>query len=369
MLWLSDGRARPSRTLLASLLAVVLLNSPAPVVLGLRTTPGSPCTDVCGTTTNTTSSEITCLDENYNSTSVGKDFQKCISCQLDSEFHDAETGDSDVNWALYNLRYAFSTCVFGYPDSISNVSSPCPVACDGVRLAVENDIDEPDVSNLAAWCETPSFADNVVDTCEFCYNMTTQQVYIANFLESIRYNCHFKTPTGNTFKIAPSRIFTQSLLPSSLSLTTPGASHSNLNLGVVIAVPIVGFLILICSITICCIFFIRHRRKKNRRTRRSSAYNRWNDLNGAQQQPWTDSPIHGAAGHGYGSGFVFVDNDGRGQELPYGHGHSQQQYAQQYQAQDKSGFTHDIVEQPRQYPVPVHEQVVDPDQKNPSQWQ
>jgi hypothetical protein len=99
MLWLSDGSARSSRAL-TFLLAVVLLNSPAPVVLGLKTTPGSPCTDVCGTTTNTTSSEITCLDQAYNQSSVGQDFEKCISCQLDSEFHDANTGESDVNWAL-----------------------------------------------------------------------------------------------------------------------------------------------------------------------------------------------------------------------------------------------------------------------------
>ncbi|KAJ5543295.1 hypothetical protein N7535_005723 [Penicillium sp. DV-2018c] len=364
MLWLSDGSGRSSKTL-ASLLAVALLNSLAPAVLGLRTTPGSPCTNVCGTSNNTTSSEITCVDQDYNKTSVGREFEKCISCQLGSEFHDVNTGESDVNWALYNLRYAFSTCVFGYPDSISNVSSPCPVACDGVRLAMATGIKNPDASNLDAWCDTPSFADNVVDTCEFCYNMTSDrgnmgsdQVYMANFLESIRYNCHFKTVTGHSFKIAPTRIFSQSLLPSSLSLTTPGASLTKLNLGVIIAVPIVAFLILVCSCTVCCIFFIRHRRKKNRRTRRSP----WNEQ-------WTDSP-YGAAGHGYGSGFGFVDNDGRGQELAYGRDNNgqqhyqdqQQQYAQQYQGQDKSGFTQDVVEQPKQYAV------VDPDTKDPSQW-
>ncbi|KOS44591.1 hypothetical protein ACN38_g4493 [Penicillium nordicum] len=413
MLGLSDGSLRSSR-MLAFVLAAILLNSPAPVVFGLKTTPGSPCTDVCGTTANTTSSEIACLDQSYNQSSVGKSFQKCISCQLDSKFNDANTGESDVNWGLYNLRYAFSTCVFGSPDSISNTSSPCPVACDGVRLAVETNIEDPDTSNLNSWCDTPSFADNVVNTCEFCYNLTTTQVYMANFLESIRYNCHFKTATGKAFEIAPTRIFTQSLLPSSLSLTTPASKVSKLDLGVVIAVPIVGFLILVVSLALCCFFFIRHRRKKTRRNRHTvNPYNHWNGASPIspqqQQQAWAEQQMYNSGGYGHGSGFGFVDNDGRGQELAYGHQdqhYQNQQYQQHFQGQDKSGFSQDIIEespqqqyQQQQYAqqqyqqqqqqqhgqvpaqifepdqkgqhgqVPVHPQTFDPDQKNPQQWQ
>ncbi|KUM65071.1 hypothetical protein ACN42_g2002 [Penicillium freii] len=386
MLGLSDGSLRSSR-MLAFVLAAILLNSPAPVVFGLKTTPGSPCTDVCGTTANTTSSEIACLDQSYNQSSIGKGFQKCISCQLDSKFNDATTGESDVNWGLYNLRYAFSTCVFGSPDSISNVSSPCPVACDGVRLAVETNIEDPDTSNLDSWCDTPSFADNVVNTCEFCYNLTTTQVYMANFLESIRYNCHFKTVTGKAFDIAPTRIFTQSLLPSSLSLTTPVSKISKVDLGVVIAVPIVGFLILVSSLALCCFFFIRHRRKKTRRNRHAvNPYNHWNGTSptsAQQQQAWAEQQMHNSGGYGQGAGFGFIDNDGRGQELPYGQDqhYQNQQYQKHFQGQDKSGFSQDIIEEcpPQQYQqqqyaqqyqqqqqhgqVPAHTQVFEPDQK------
>ncbi|KAJ5996326.1 hypothetical protein N7499_007358 [Penicillium canescens] len=370
MLGLWEGSPRSS-----SMLAILL--AAAPVVLGLRTTAGSPCTDVCGTITNTTSSEISCLDQSYNTTSTGKDFEKCISCQLESDFHISATGESDVDWGLYNLRYAFSTCVFGYPDSISNTSSPCPVACDGVRPAVRTDIDDPSTSNLHSWCDDVSFADNVVNTCEFCYNLTTTQVYMANFLESIRYNCHFKTATGKTFDIAPSRIFTQSLLPSSLSLTTPTSGGSNVNLGVVIAVPIVGFLIILIALATCCFFFIRHRRKKARRTRQSpSMYNQWNDpalaaQYGDQQQGWAN------AGYGYGpgSGFGFVDNDGRGQELAYQGQQSKGGFSQgvfeqsDVQYQQQAYEQHQIyLQQQQQGHVPTTH-VHDPDKKVPQQWE
>ncbi|KAJ5503387.1 hypothetical protein N7463_006261 [Penicillium fimorum] len=396
MFGLSDGSSRSSR-MLAFVVALILLNSPAPVVFALKTTPGSPCTEVCGKTANTTSSEISCLDESYDKTSVGRSFEKCISCQLDSQFHDMNTGESDVNWGLYNLRYAFSTCVFGSPESISNVSSPCPVTCDIVRVAVGTHLEDPDTSNLNSWCQTKSFADNVVNDCEACYNLTTTQIYMANFLESIRYNCHFKTATGKPFKIAPTRIFSQSLLPSSLSLTTPSAKHSNLNLGVVIAVPIVGFLILVTALTVCCFFFVRHRRRKVGRSRQSpQMYNRWHETSGAsptsahlQQQAWADQQMYNSGVYGHGLGFGFVDNDGRGQELAYGHAPDQQyqtqQYQQHYQSEDKSGVSQDIIEQPgqqqyqqqlaqQQYQqqhaqVQDHSQVFDPDQKQKDpQW-
>ncbi|KAJ5308943.1 hypothetical protein N7508_004322 [Penicillium antarcticum] len=377
MLGLWEGSLRSSR-MLAILLAV------APLVSGLRTTTGSPCADVCGTITNTTSSEISCLDQAYNTTSTGKDFEKCISCQLESDFYISATGESDVDWGLYNLRYAFSTCVFGYPDSISNTSSPCPVACDGVRPAVRTDIEDPNISNLHSWCDDVSFADNVVNTCEFCYNLTTTQVYMANFLESIRYNCHFKTATGKTFDIAPSRIFTQSLLPSSLSLTTPTTGGSNVNLGVVIAVPIVGFIIILIALATCCFFFIRHRRKKTRRTRQSPGmYNQWNDPGivspyGDHQQGWAHANANAGYGYGHGNGFGFVDNDGRGQELAY-QGHQQKggfsqgvvEQSPDVQYQQQAFESHQIYQQQQyqQQQQQAQVQAHDPDKKVPQQWE
>jgi len=182
---------------MSALVLAVLLSTPA--VLGLRVTSGSSCTDSCnkwGAATNTTADEISCVDIAFNSTTKGKDFKDCITCELESTYENDTTGETDVNWGLCmflrepssltaltgtdNLRFAVSTCVFGYPESISNVSSPCPVACGTVQNAVQFDIENPNADNLGAWCDTASFADNVINTCEFCYNLTSNQVYLAN---------------------------------------------------------------------------------------------------------------------------------------------------------------------------------------------
>ncbi|KAJ5579875.1 uncharacterized protein N7459_005860 [Penicillium hispanicum] len=362
------GPGPRSSSMLSSVLVTLLLSSLFPNAVGLRTTSGSPCTDACsksGPTSNTTSSEIVCLDGSYNQTK-GENFQDCVSCQLKSTFQDTNTGETDVNWGLYNMRFAFSTCVYGYPVSFSNLSSPCTVSCDGVRLAVETDVQDPAVDNLDSWCSAPSFADNVVNTCEFCYNLTQvpqRQLYLANctysprqynpvsarttnssnaVLEAIRYNCHFPTVGGHAFDVSPTRIFAESLLPSSLSLSTSSSGHS-VNLGLVIAVPVVGFVILLCGVGGCCFFFIRWRRKRARRNRFSNhLYARWHDTTISTptqaQSGWADPQMH-AAGYGYGPGFGFTDSDGSHHQVGYGYG-----YGHPGQETSKSGFEQEIME-------------------------
>ncbi|KAL4782463.1 hypothetical protein BJX76DRAFT_290349 [Aspergillus varians] len=308
------------------------------LAFSLRTTPGSPCASTCSPTNDTLPSEIVCLDSDYASTDAGRKFQGCVECQLQSTFVDDVSRQSDIEWGLYNLRFAFSSCVYGFPESISNTSSSCPVACDEMETPIEYELNNPSGENLETWCDTASFADNEITDCEACYNLTASsqasQVYLANFLESLRYNCHFQTPTEEAFPITPSRIFSESLLPSSTGDLT--SHHSgNGNLAVIIAMPILGFVILLCILALGCFFFIRSRRKKARRLRQPAhLHARWNDTGistpqwameyPAQAQGMYSPAIYSPqamysprAEYTPGFGFGFVDNDGRGQEVGY----------------------------------------------------
>ncbi|KAJ5175205.1 uncharacterized protein N7482_001082 [Penicillium canariense] len=328
--------------MLVIVLVILLVGNPAPGVLGLRTTSGSPCSDICNKeSTNTTASEIVCLDTDFDK-GKGKTFEDCVTCLLKSSFVDRPSGETDVNWGLYNLRYAFTSCVFGYPATAANISTPCTVGCQSIESAVVDDITIPSASNFDNWCSATGFADNVINDCEFCYNLTYQQVnpqvYMANFLESIRYNCHFSTGIGLAFDIAPSRIFTETLLPSSMSLSTStSTSGSGVNLGVVIGLPIMGFFIILCSLGACCFFFIRWQRKRVGRGRyQDHLYARWNDTSISTPQQaqggWGSPQQMHAAGYGaydpgYGPGFGFTDNDGQSREVGYGHDYSQFAYS------------------------------------------
>ncbi|KAL4885588.1 hypothetical protein BJY04DRAFT_180034 [Aspergillus karnatakaensis] len=307
----------------------------------LRTTPGSPCENTCSPSNDTLPSEIVCLDAEYNSTDVGRKFQNCVECQLQSTFSD-DFGQTDVEWGLYNLRFAFSSCSYGFPESVSNISSSCTVACEDLEPALEYDLRTPNGQNFDTWCGTTSFADNEVNDCGRCYNLTgnepNSQVYMANFIESLRYNCHFETPTEEIFPIAPSRIFSTEQLPSSTAdLISPSSSGSDDNLALIIAMPILGFVIFLCLLALGCFFFIRSRRKKARRLRQPGhLHARWNDTSISTPQ-WAMESTYPAQAQGMyspaiyspqavyspqpeyapGFGFGFVDNDGRGSEIGY----------------------------------------------------
>lgn len=46
--------------------------------------------------------------------------------------------------------------------------------------ALGDDLSDPSSLDLFNWCDSQAFADVVVDQCEFCYNLTTTQAYLAN---------------------------------------------------------------------------------------------------------------------------------------------------------------------------------------------
>ncbi|GFG00449.1 hypothetical protein IFM61392_01390 [Aspergillus lentulus] len=317
-----------STSLLAA--AFLLLGHLTPAVIGLRTTPGSPCANVCNkVSSNTTGSEIVCLDEQFSQTTKGSDFQNCVECQLESTYSDSSSGQADVDWGLYNLRYAFSSCVYGFPEQVANISSPCVVSCQSLSSALVYDLDDPSGVNFDTWCGASAFADNVISQCEFCYNltsnMTDSQVYLGNFLEALRYNCHFRTPTSKAFPISPSRVFSESLLPqSTVDLISPSAkpNSGSSRLALIIALPILGFVILICILAVGCFFFIRWRRKQARKNRRSDhLHARWNDttISTPAHGAWADPAMYSQPMHhpGSGHGFNFVDTDGRAQEVGF----------------------------------------------------
>lgn len=100
-----------------------------------------------------------------------------------------KTGGYLANSAPDNLRFAFSTCVFGVPSVVTNQTSQCPVACAGIEPAVVVELADPTANNFQDWCKSTAFADNIVNSCEFCYNLTSEavnpgttggQVYLAN---------------------------------------------------------------------------------------------------------------------------------------------------------------------------------------------
>ncbi|KAF3480899.1 uncharacterized protein GIQ15_06246 [Arthroderma uncinatum] len=251
------------------------------VVSGLRVTPRSPCSSVCGANlTETTGDDIVCHDPEFNTTAVGRRFRDCVSCELQSTFYDTALDETDVKWGLYNLRFAFSTCIYGFPVVKQSLSTPCQVTCQGLSESIQFKQLRPQGKNLYDFCGISTFSDKDITDCTICYSLTENEKFLANFLESFREGCRGKVPKGDKFYIEPNRIFNPLQLPSNENPVVPGLAkgHPRKNLVLIIVLPIVGFLLLSAVTCVGCFFYIRNRRRRaKRQSQSSSLHERWND--------------------------------------------------------------------------------------------
>lgn len=73
----------------------------------LHVVPGSNCTALCSSQDSffdTTINDITCNDDDYDSTVVGQAFKSCVSCEVKSESFDPATLQTDLAWALCRFK-------------------------------------------------------------------------------------------------------------------------------------------------------------------------------------------------------------------------------------------------------------------------
>ncbi|KKK17445.1 hypothetical protein ARAM_001070 [Aspergillus rambellii] len=266
------------------------------VALGLRTASGSPCASLCSPSNDTAPSEIVCEDYQFRETAVGRKFQSCISCELNSTYVDSASDESDLEWALYNLRYGFSSCVYGYPEKVGNVSSPCPVACNDVITALEYDLTNPSGDNF--------------DTCRIVKYICRTHPNGGRFPNY---------PDSHLFRVDAPFFHRQPHLPYCEGRVRLGETR------LIIALPILGFVVLLCVLAISCFFFIRARRKKIRKMRQPGHLHAgWNHPGSGAPQWATEYPAQAQGMYGPAvyypepmNGVVFVDADGRPQEVGY----------------------------------------------------
>lgn len=97
---------------------------------------------------------------------------------------------------LDNLRYAFTSCLYGYPHQVANISSPCVVTCSSLQPALDQNIQNPSAYGFFEWCGSSAFTDVVATQCHECYNLTANQIYLGNctFTSPIHSRIQWLTP-------------------------------------------------------------------------------------------------------------------------------------------------------------------------------
>ncbi|EFQ27941.1 LPXTG-domain-containing protein [Colletotrichum graminicola] len=201
--------------------ALVLLTIVVPAyVSALQVTPNSPCASFCldsngldisdPNSSNTKGKDITCTDGEYQTGAAGQKFQQCMSCLQDSSL--VQGTENDQDWFLYNMRYSFDYCIFGYPNATGVGSSPCTTstACGALEKALTDGELDPEKSSQYSYCDADGGAmlGSAYDKCLSCVRAGGEHYYLANYLIALEAGCR-QRPDPGTLVSLNSTVFTK----------------------------------------------------------------------------------------------------------------------------------------------------------------
>ncbi|KJZ74219.1 hypothetical protein HIM_06450 [Hirsutella minnesotensis 3608] len=208
----------------------------------LQVTPGSFCAAYCldssegndflASDSNTKVAEIACNDADYLKTDRGIKFRECVDClQTSTKFAE---GESDLKWYIYNLRYAFTSCLFSVPAAPPNrtLESPCNAdkACRPLKAALVNDSLQPSPQTTFDYCHAAkgAFSISNLTPCISCLRSTDGEVYLSNFMVALEAACA-QTPADGQILGLNSSLFTTDAV-STIASPGSGMNQSNRSL-------------------------------------------------------------------------------------------------------------------------------------------
>ncbi|KAI8286787.1 hypothetical protein K4K60_013165 [Colletotrichum sp. SAR11_57] len=249
-------------------------------VTSLEVTPGSDCAALClggpnGTTVDTSSSgtnssDIVCENSEYHTTGTGIKFKNCISCLEESQA--TKGAENDAAWFLYNVRYAVDVCLYGFPEAISTVNSPCLIssACSPLKTALTSALTNPDPADPYEYCTADGnkFTSSYWP-CAKCLQSSDSQSYLSNFLIALKAGCDQKPADGNLVAIS-GELFSDKAINISVTNTTlpgdGGASSTTMTLGTIVGIAVGGGLLFIGAVCLFIVYCRKQRRQKEQIT-------------------------------------------------------------------------------------------------------
>ncbi|KAG9246245.1 hypothetical protein BJ878DRAFT_574210 [Calycina marina] len=275
------------------------------VALGLQFTPDSPCTSKCldssskdasdPTSSNTTASDVVCLDLAYTTTGIGEKYQACVSCLQDST--SSNNGENDQAWFLYNLRYTLSACLFEFDNATEAEPAVCSDSdyCGHLQGAIEYKLQLESGASPYEFCGTDdnSFLGAYNEKCVNCLKSSSDEKYLANFMIALQAGCVQKPPSGTLIGL-DGTVFSTNFV----NITFPGDDHTKSGSGLsrsgIIGISISGGIVLIMASVSFFVCFRKHREKKRLKGLKSPLDSRF----GA---PNISTPTNGAYGSPYPS--------------------------------------------------------------------
>ncbi|OHE97771.1 LPXTG-domain-containing protein [Colletotrichum orchidophilum] len=245
-------------------------------VSALQVTPNSPCASFCldsngldasdPNSSNTKGKDITCVDDDYQTEAAGQKYQQCLGCLQDSTF--VQGNENDQDWFLYNLRYSFDYCIFGYPNATGVGSNPCmtSTACGVLETALIDGVLDPTKSSQYSYCDADGGAmlGSAYDKCLSCVRAGGDHYYLSNYLVALEAGCR-QRPAPGTLVGLNDTVFTNGIItivdPKDAADADKDKTHT-LPMTAIVGI-VIGAIVALLLVAGCT--FIHCRKRKARR--------------------------------------------------------------------------------------------------------
>ncbi|KAI8958640.1 hypothetical protein F5Y11DRAFT_31912 [Daldinia sp. FL1419] len=268
--------------------------------VALMVADGSPCGTKCGNVlSSTTDDMIVCEDSAYSATSSGQVYQACVGCESTSSYAtpNGAQNKSDLQYMLYNMRYAVNLCLF---DAATN---PCitSFACGNIQQAIQYG-NLTSSSSIYGYCD--KWTDYNLDKCHDCLASSPNSNYLSNYISILDGACRLRLEPPATLPLQ-GNIFSTDLVnvtdPTPTATFAPPGLQGPLDTGAIAGI-VVGGLVVLLAIVGCGIVLNGKRRRKAYLRRREQTTKNWPSAQGGgdmfetpiSQKPlrgWHDSPI------------------------------------------------------------------------------
>lgn len=194
---------------------------------------------------------------------------------MNSTAMDPVTGDTDLKWVLYNLRYAMSSCLFGFPGNTSVQSTPCITsrACGPFQSNFAYNDLSPNITTYDYCVGLP--AADATGRCNSCIRQG-EDTFLPNYFTTILAGCanqqgmHMNLD-GSLFGTDYVNVTYGFNLVNSPTSSTPTTMNLGTRIG--IAIGSICALLALIGITIVCCGKRRRRARLAERARRAEEYN------------------------------------------------------------------------------------------------
>ncbi|EHA51627.1 hypothetical protein MGG_07521 [Pyricularia oryzae 70-15] len=261
-------------------------------VSALQVSPNSPCAPVCldredqnvsdPQSSVTRPVDITCKDGDYSKTATGTKWKRCMTCLEKSSF--SQGSESDQGWFLYNTRYNFNYCVFGYPNNTEIGSNPCQTsrACGALKDALVDGNMDPEKSSEYGYCNADgnSMTGEFFDKCLTCIASFRDQVVVRNGLIALGAGCQQRPGPGKILGLNDT-IFASTPVGILNGDVTNDSSHAQGGSTTPTTTMIIGIVsgVLVAG-AIAGIIYVCVRKRRDARRRANAAQQGWDPATG-----------------------------------------------------------------------------------------